>query len=824
MKFRLSTLNSKYLRIFVIAITMTIASGWFLTNFLGKVAEKEFKGKANRDGKLVSFLLHDYLDDVTDAAKSLGPAEAIVAALASGSSSDIERANKLLDRIKNSFGMSHSFLMDRNGLTIASSNRNDKNGFVGTSFANRPYFTGAAAGRLTTYFALGKITRERGYFVAIPVIGNDGAIIGVVAIKKNIGPVEELLKKHSHVYLVSPEGIIFISSKPDFLFRSLWPVAERNRAELLTSRQFGSIAFEPLLAAEPRTGTYVRLENSDKDHYLQRLPFGSDGWSLVLMDDPHIISSYRMFGIVLTIVFVLLLLFFFNLLLYKNRSLEATRNLLKSRDDWGRTFDTVPDLIAIIDANCRITSINRAMAERLSISPQEAVGRQCFELLHGSQEPPPSCPHQKMILSGKIESDALFSIKLAGYFNVTSAPILSKDGTIESSILVMHDISDLKKLERSQKEYAQRLEFVLAGSNDAAWEWDMITNLGILNKRYYEMIERTPGEVDFDFASFIKTIHPDDVSTVQKSLQDYLEGKTDRYEAHYRMVSKTGKLRYVMGRGKIVRYDEEGGPIRMAGLITDITEMKRLSEEINRISNLESIGLLSGGLAHDFNNTLNIIYGNITFVKMLAEGNTALVEPLMDAEEACERAKELGTRLQAFSQGGTPFREAIALPVLIDDAAEVLFKGSHVSYIISAVDDLLPLEADPRQIRQLFDNLLTNAKDAMTDKGTVKIDIKNCAGDAQKGLSLRSGHYVRIAIQDDGSGIPEANLPKIFDPYFSTKDTYSQRGMGLGLSICHAIMKRHNGHISVESTEGMGTRVILYLPASVEETEHSAEG
>ena len=164
-------------------------------------------------------------------------------------------------------------------------------------------------------------------------------------------------------------------------------------------------------------------------------------------------------------------------------------------------------------------------------------------------------------------------------------------------------------------------------------------------------------------------------------------------------------------------------------------------------------------------------------------------------------------RLQAFSQGSVPFREPIALPELIEDTAEVLFKHSHISYTISAADDLLPLEADPRQIRQLFDNLLTNAKDAMPDGGTVNVDIENCEVDAKKGLSLRTGLYICISIQDCGSGITDVNLPKIFDPYFSTKDIYSQRGLGLGLSICQAIMKRHNGQISVESTVGIGTRV-----------------
>ncbi|MBC7963735.1 MAG: PAS domain-containing protein [Steroidobacteraceae bacterium] len=813
MKSRPSKQIIPHLRVFVIAIIVTIAVGWFLTDFLGRVAEKEFKKDINQGANLTASFLHDYLYDVENAAKALSPSEAIVAALSSGSPADLDRANKTLDRFKSSLEMTVCYLLDRNGLAVASSNRNEANGFVGKSFASRPYFKGALTGRLTPYFALGKLTRERGYFAAAPVIDIGGKITGVVVIKKSVAPIEEAFREDTRAFLVSPEGIIFISSVQELLFRSLWPVAERRRSELLASGQFGSIRFEPLLAAEPRTGMYVSFGN--EEHYVHRLPFGSDGWSLVFMEHPNIIANYRLFGILLTMVFGLLLLFFITALLHKDKSLAAAKGLLKAKDDWKRTFDTVPDLIAIIDSNYRIKSMNRAMAVRLGISQEEAVGRRCYELLHGSQEPPSSCPHQRMLDSGRTESGCHFEKSLNGDFSVTAAPILAEDGTVESSVHVMHDVSELKRMERSQKEYAQRLEFVLEGSNDATWELDMITGQCVLNSRFYEMMEFTPGDESSDFAFIMNAIHPDDVDDVQRSMQEHLEGKTGNYEASFRLTTKSGKLKNVMGRGKVVRYDEDGRPTRVAGVTTDVTKMKRLGDEVNRIHNLESIGLLSGGLAHDFNNVLNIIYGNITFVKMLAGDDPAIVEPLTDAEEACERARELGIRLQAISQGSAPAKESIVLSAVFESTAGTLLKDSKISHTIFAAGDILPVEADPRQIRQVVENLLTNAKEAMSDGGTVKVDIENLLDEDKKGLSIGSGHYVCIAIQDTGKGIPEENLLKIFDPYFSTKETYSQRGMGLGLSICHAILKRHGGHISVESELGIGTTVTLYLPASV---------
>lgn len=821
MNFRSSKQRIQYLGIVVAAIILTIA-GWILTGFLGQVAETEFKHGLDQDLNLVASFLRDNLEDADNASRTLSQSDEMIAALSSGSPVDLERANKILDRYQSSLEMSICCLLDHNGMTVASSNINQKTGFVGKSFASRPFVTGALAGRLTTYFGLGLLTRERGYFAAAPVVDSNGIITGVVFIKRNIELVGEIFRNYTHAFLVSPEGIIFISSREELLYTSLWPVEEKRRPELQASRQFGDITFSPLLAAEPRTGTYVRFEN--EKHYVLRLPFGNDGWTLVILDDPHIVSTYRWFGIALTMAFGFLLLFFFTVLLHKEKALEAARDLLKAKGDWQKTFDTVSDPIAIIGPNHRIMNMNRAMAERLGISQQEAVGRWCYELVHGSQEPPPFCPHQRMLDSGRPESECLSAKNLNGDFIVTVSPLLAKDGTIESSIHVMHDITELKRLEQSMKEYAQRLEFVLEGANDATWEWDLIADQAVMNARWCEMMEYPPGEIGLTLASFLKTIHPEDVSEVQRRLQDTLEEKSSEFVAQYRPLTKSGRLKQVVARGKIVRHTEDGRPAAMAGVITDLTELTRLNDEVHKIHNLESIGHLAGGLAHDFNNVLNIIYGNITFAKMLAGDNAAFVEPLADAEEACERAKELGLRLQDFSQGSSPEKERIALAAMIEDVVETLFEDTTLSHTITETADLLPVEADPRQIRQVFANLLTNAKEAMSESGAVKIDIENFCVDGKQGIPLGSGLYVCITIQDNGKGIPEENLPKIFDPYFSTKDTYSQRGMGLGLSLCHAIVKKHRGHIIVESPLLVnGTRVTMYLPAAMEETSPSPE-
>lgn len=527
-------------------------------------------------------------------------------------------------------------------------------------------------------------------------------------------------------------------------------------------------------------------------------------------------------------VFTALVIFFDRLMKKAEREKEADNRFLQT------LIDTIPNPVYYKDVHGKYIGGNKAFAEFLGTPIEQLIGKTVFEVL-----PPAEANHihqaelelyqgNKMLIDETTIANDDGTCRDVINFK---APFSAEDGSLGGFIGTILDISkrkrievELKKAKALAEENAQRLEFVLEGSNDATWEWDIIADQGVINTKYYEMTEYNQGEVNLNFVFFMGTIHPDDVSEVQMRMQEHLEGKSGGFEAHYRMVTKSGKLKDVMMRGKIVRNDEDGRPTWMAGVITDVTEIKRLGDEVNKLHNLESIGLLAGGLAHDFNNVLNVIYGNISFARMLVGGNTAIVEPLTDAEEACERARELGIRLQALAQGNSPAKEPISLPAIIEPVAGTLFKGSNILPTIEVEDDNLFVEADPRQIRQVFENLLTNAKEAMAEGGTVTVNIENYVVDRKNILPIAAGDYIRITIKDSGQGIPEENLTKIFNPYFSTKDTYSQKGLGLGLSICHAILKRHNGHISVESIGGIGTIVTVYLPASRGASKSAAEG
>jgi signal transduction histidine kinase len=186
---------------------------------------------------------------------------------------------------------------------------------------------------------------------------------------------------------------------------------------------------------------------------------------------------------------------------------------------------------------------------------------------------------------------------------------------------------------------------------------------------------------------------------------------------------------------------------------------------------------------------------------------------LDDAENVCGIASELSRRLITFATGGDPLKKTASLSGLFGDTIGALLKDSNIKAEYSFRDDLYRAAIDEGQMKQVVNNLIINAKEAMPNGGTLTVRGENLRISAQDSYPMREGDYVRISVRDTGAGIPAENLAKIFDPYYSTKDIYSQKGLGLGLAVCYSIIKRHEGLMTVESQVGEGTTFYIYLPA-----------
>jgi PAS domain S-box-containing protein len=240
-------------------------------------------------------------------------------------------------------------------------------------------------------------------------------------------------------------------------------------------------------------------------------------------------------------------------------------------------------------------------------------------------------------------------------------------------------------------------------------------------------------------------------------------------------------------------------------LRAEIERRARMEEELVRRRNLESLGVLAGGIAHDLNNFLTVVKGNAELAKLQLAGDE--LQGLLDEiTAACDRAGFLSSQLLTFSKGGTPVRRAVSMAGLVGDAVDLARAGSAVGINVDIAPDLWFAEIDPSQIQRVLQSVLLNARQAMPTGGIVEVTASNVSvEDTAAGRT----QYVRITVLDYGNGIPADIMPRIFDPYFTTKPG----GTGLGLTSAHAVVQKHGGSISVDSQLGRGTLVTIDLPA-----------
>jgi signal transduction histidine kinase/ActR/RegA family two-component response regulator len=261
--------------------------------------------------------------------------------------------------------------------------------------------------------------------------------------------------------------------------------------------------------------------------------------------------------------------------------------------------------------------------------------------------------------------------------------------------------------------------------------------------------------------------------------------------------------------------DADGRTIGMVMVFRDITDALRVQEERAKASKSASLGLLAGGIAHDFNNILMSIMGNLSLARM-SKSRSGAARAFDEAQRACLKARQLTWQLLTFSRGGVPLKKVLSISNILKESAILALRGSNVSCVFDIAPDLWAVSADEEQLIQVINNLVVNAQQAMTHGGAIEIRAENIIEPAHRwehALRVEPGRYLRVSFADRGIGIPEENLGRIFDPYFSTK----QKGSGLGLATAYSIVKNHGGYVSVASTPGQGTTLTVNLPASTGE-------
>ena len=280
---------------------------------------------------------------------------------------------------------------------------------------------------------------------------------------------------------------------------------------------------------------------------------------------------------------------------------------------------------------------------------------------------------------------------------------------------------------------------------------------------------------------------------------------------HAIVVSREGVERLIEISAAPIR-DKTNRKLGTVLVFRDITEKEHLEAERRKAEKLESLGVAAGGIAHDFNNLLTAIIGNLSLSLITLPPDDEMYERLGAAKKASLRAQELAQQLLTFAKGGAPIKKTASIGQLIQDTVTFSIRGSSIRSDFEMPEDLWPVEVDSGQISQVVNNLAINAEQAMPSGGILRVKSENFfLAEENAALSpLRVGKYVKITVKDEGIGIPEEYLKKIFDPYFTTKP----KGSGLGLATSYSIVKNHDGLITVESKVGLGSIFSIYLPAT----------
>jgi len=390
-----------------------------------------------------------------------------------------------------------------------------------------------------------------------------------------------------------------------------------------------------------------------------------------------------------------------------------------------------------------------------------------------------------------------------GHYLARIAPVV-EGGVVTSLVMIATDITELE-------DHRLRLCLALEASKLGIWTHDPQTGHSTWDETTHRILGLPEGLEAHDFwPQLIGSIHPDDRERIAATLATALtSGRCEATE--YRIRWPDGTSRWVEVSGKATR-SESGSVVLLVAGVMDITERRLLETRLLQAQKLESIGRLSGGLAHDFNNILTLVLGNLEFALEHVQADSDLAALLHETHRAATKSTSLTAQLMVIA------RRQLIRPQVLDPNALLTSIESLLRRVLGPeVEMIVTLEAghqvevDPTQLEQVVLNLVTNARDAMPHGGRVVLRTRNVHFDeatVRMHPGLAPGNYVEITVQDTGVGITSETRERLFEPFFSTR----KLGMGLGLATCYGLVKQSGGHIHVDSEPGRGSTFHVYLP------------
>jgi len=486
----------------------------------------------------------------------------------------------------------------------------------------------------------------------------------------------------------------------------------------------------------------------------------------------------------------------------RRRTEEALRDLSSRQQT---LLAAIPDIIAEVDKNKTYAWMNPA---GLDFFGEDAIGKEAAYYFEGAQDTygavAPVFKGNKDVVyleSWQRRKDGEKRL-LAWWCRVLE----DGEGKVIGALSTARDITELRRTDAALRESQQFIEGIInAIPVRVFWKDKNLVYLGC----------NTIFAQDAGFKSSRDIIGHDDYHMGWRDQADLYRGDDLQVIASGRpkllieepQTTPSGET-IVLLTSKIPLRSDAGEIIGVLGTYMDITERKKSEAILANIQKLESLGLLAGGIAHDFNNILTAILGNLSLLQSELKAGGEALELIREAQEACAMAKGLSHQLLTFAKGGSPVVRVADLRPLIVQSSGFAARGSNARCIFDLGESPLPVSVDSGQVFQVIQNLTINAIQAMPEGGDITIRAAVVVLDDKELPPLAAGRYVRVTVQDQGTGISAETIPGVFDPYFSTKAS----GRGLGLAVCYSIMTKHGGHISAESKPGSGAVFILHFP------------
>jgi len=380
---------------------------------------------------------------------------------------------------------------------------------------------------------------------------------------------------------------------------------------------------------------------------------------------------------------------------------------------------------------------------------------------------------------------------------------------------MIRDVTERNRFEEQIAAEKNSLAVTLSSIGDGVITTDLEGRIVICNKAGETMTGWKASEA---IGQPFRTVFAVSADTTNPPKQRSTTGY--RTEAEIILVSTPERAALTSRDGTERFIEQVASPIRdaknqLSGVVVvfrDITERQRDEAERRKAEALDQLGLLAGGIAHDFNNLLTAIIGNVSLVSTLLPPNDPVIGRLEDAKNASLRARDLAQQLLTFARGGAPIKQSASIADLVQETVSFSLRGAQSRGDVKIAPGIWSTEFDPGQISQVIANLVVNADQAMPNGGTLHVTCDNFSHsqEATGQLDLAPGDYIRIAVRDEGVGIPETCLKRIFDPYFTTK----AKGSGLGLATTYSVIKNHKGLITVDSEVHSGSTFTVYLPAA----------